>query len=157
MPTAAHKTDQLAELVCSNSLKSESEGSAPWLLKEELRRLDSLLLRVAQMARVPGGQALTVDREVFAQRSNTRHRGKSSHRTPARGGDFHPEGAITIVATGPLTSGALAEEIGRITGTERLFFYDSISPIVDAATIDLSIAFRASRYGKSIDSNATII
>ena len=150
--TAAHKTDQLAELVCSNSLKSESEGSAPWLLKEELRRLDSLLLRVAQMARVPGGQALTVDREVFA-REVTRAIAENP-RIELRRAEVTsiPEAAITIVATGPLTSGALAEDIGRITGTERLFFYDSISPIVDAATIDLSIAFRASRYGKSIDS-----
>jgi methylenetetrahydrofolate--tRNA-(uracil-5-)-methyltransferase len=149
--TAAHKTDQLAELVCSNSLKSESETSAPWLLKEELRRLDSMLLRVAQEARVPGGQALTVDREVFAREvtraieENPRIELRRTEVTSI------PEG-ITIVATGPLTSGALAEEIGRITGTERLFFYDSISPIVDASTIDLTIAFRASRYGKSIDS-----
>jgi methylenetetrahydrofolate--tRNA-(uracil-5-)-methyltransferase len=150
--TAAHKTDQLAELVCSNSLKSESENSAPWLLKEELRRLDSLLLRVAQQARVPGGQALTVDREVFA-REVTRAIAENP-RIELRRAEVTslPEGAITIVATGPLTSGALAEEIARITGTERLFFYDSISPIVDAATIDLTIAFRASRYGKSIDS-----
>jgi methylenetetrahydrofolate--tRNA-(uracil-5-)-methyltransferase len=150
--TAAHKTDQLAELVCSNSLKSESETSAPWLLKEELRRLDSMLLRVAQEARVPGGQALTVDREVFA-REVTRAIAENP-RIELRRAEVTslPEGAITIVATGPLTSGALAEEIARITGTERLFFYDSISPIVDAATIDLTIAFRASRYGKSIDS-----
>ena len=150
--TAAHKTDHLAELVCSNSLKSESENSAPWLLKEELRRLDSLLLRVAQQARVPGGQALTVDREVFAREvtgaieENPRIELRRAEVTSI------PEGTITIIATGPLTSGSLAEEIGRLTGVERLFFYDSISPIVDAATIDLTIAFRASRYGKSIDS-----
>jgi methylenetetrahydrofolate--tRNA-(uracil-5-)-methyltransferase len=151
--TAAHKTDQLAELVCSNSLKSESENSAPWLLKEELRRLDSLLVRVAQETRVPGGQALTVDREVFA-REVTRAV-EENPRIELRRAEVTsiPEGAITIIASGPLTSGALAEEIGRITGTERLFFYDSISPIVDAATIDLAIAFRASRYGKSIDSS----
>jgi methylenetetrahydrofolate--tRNA-(uracil-5-)-methyltransferase len=150
-PTPAHKTDQLAELVCSNSLKSEGENSAPWLLKEELRKLDSLLLRAAGEARVPGGQALTVDREVFA-------------REVSRAIEEHPrielrreevtavsEDAITIVATGPLTSGALAGDIGRITGAERLFFYDSISPIVEAESIDLGIAFRASRYGKSLD------
>ena len=81
-----------------------------------------------------------------------RHRRASPHRIAARRGDFHcPEDAITIIATGPLTSGALAEEIGRLTGAERLFFYDSISPIVEADSIDLSIAFRASRYGKSLD------
>ena len=150
--TAAHKTDQLAELVCSNSLKSESENSAPWLLKEELRRLDSLLLRVAQEVRVPGGQALTVDREVFANEV-TRAIEQNIHIELRRQEVISiPADCITIVATGPLTSGAFAEEIGRITGAERLFFYDSISPIVDAATVDPAIAFRASRYGKSIDS-----
>jgi methylenetetrahydrofolate--tRNA-(uracil-5-)-methyltransferase len=150
-PTPAHKTDRLAELVCSNSLKSESENTAPWLLKEELRKLDSLLLRAAQKARVPGGHALTVDREVFAQEvsraieENPRIDLRREEATTISGD------AITIVATGPLTSGALAQEIGRLTGTERLFFYDSISPIVEADSIDLSIAFRASRYGKSLD------
>ena len=78
-PTPAHKTDRLAELVCSNSLKSESENTAPWLLKEELRKLDSLLLRAAKQARVPGGHALTVDREVFAQEVSRRHRRESPH------------------------------------------------------------------------------
>ena len=149
--TAAHKTDQLAELVCSNSLKSESENSAPWLLKEELRRLDSLLLRMAQAARVPGGQALTVDREVFAREvsqaidANPRIELRREEVTSI------PQDGIGIVATGPLTSEALAEEICRITGAGRLFFYDSISPIVDAQSIDLAVVFRASRYGKSLD------
>ena len=150
-PTPAHKTDQLAELVCSNSLKSEGENSAPWLLKEELRRLDSLLLRAAREARVPGGQALTVDREVFAlavSRAIEEHPRIELRREEAVSID---ENAITIIATGPLTSGALAAEIGRLTGADRLFFYDSISPIVDAESIDLGIAFRASRYGKSMD------
>ena len=150
--TAAHKTDQLAELVCSNSLKSESENSAPWLLKEELRRLDSLLLRLAQQTRVPGGHALTVDRDVFAREVTSAI--EQNPRVELRREEVIsiPEDAITIVATGPLTTGALAEEIGRITGTNRLFFYDSISPIVDAASVDLGVAFRASRYGKSLDS-----
>ncbi len=149
--TAAHKTDRLAELVCSNSLKSESENSAPWLLKEELRRLDSLLLSAAAKARVPGGHALTVDREIFAQEvSRAIEENPRIELRRAEATTIH-EDAITIVATGPLTSGALAEEIGRITGAERLFFYDSISPIVDADSIDLAIAFRASRYGKSLD------
>jgi methylenetetrahydrofolate--tRNA-(uracil-5-)-methyltransferase len=150
-PTPAHKTDQLAELVCSNSLKSEAENSAPWLLKEELRKLDSLLLRVALQARVPGGQALTVDREVFARevsRAIEGHPRIALRRAEARS---IAADAITIVGTGPLTSGALAEDIGRLTGAERLFFYDSISPIVEAESIDLGIAFRASRYGKSLD------
>jgi methylenetetrahydrofolate--tRNA-(uracil-5-)-methyltransferase len=150
-PTPAHKTDQLAELVCSNSLKSEAENSAPWLLKEELRRLDSLLLRAAREARVPGGQALTVDREVFAREVSRAIQGHPRIELRRAEAASISEDAITIVATGPLTSGALAEDIGRLTGAERLFFYDSISPIVEAESIDLAIAFRASRYGKSLD------
>ncbi len=150
-PTPAHKTDQLAELVCSNSLKSEGENSAPWLLKEELRKLDSLLLRAAREARVPGGQALTVDRELFAREVSRAIEGHPRiELRRAEATSISPD-AITIVATGPLTSDALAEEIGRLTGAERLFFYDSISPIVEAESIDLAIAFRASRYGKSLD------
>src|SRR5580704_4164067 len=149
--TAAHRTDQLAELVCSNSLKSEAENSAPWLLKEELRKLDSLLLRVAQEARVPGGQALTVDREVFGRVVSRAIEGHPRIELRREEAASIPAGVITIVATGPLTSGALAQDIGRLTGAERLFFYDSISPIVDAESIDLAIAFRASRYGKSMD------
>jgi methylenetetrahydrofolate--tRNA-(uracil-5-)-methyltransferase len=150
-PTPAHKTDQLAELVCSNSLKSEAENSAPWLLKEELRRLDSLLLRAARSARVPGGQALTVDREVFAREVSRAVEGHPRIELRREEATSIVPGAITIVATGPLTSGALAEDIGRLTGAEQLFFYDSISPIVDAESIDGAIAFRASRYGKSLD------
>jgi methylenetetrahydrofolate--tRNA-(uracil-5-)-methyltransferase len=150
-PTPAHKTDRLAELVCSNSLKSESENTAPWLLKEELRKLDSLLLRVAQQARVPGGHALTVDREVFAQEVSRAIEENSRIELRREEATTIADQAITIVATGPLTSGALAGEIGRLTGAERLFFYDSISPIVEADSVDLSIAFRASRYGKSLD------
>jgi methylenetetrahydrofolate--tRNA-(uracil-5-)-methyltransferase len=149
--SAAHKTDRLAELVCSNSLKSESENTAPWLLKEELRRMDSFLLRAAQVARVPGGHALTVDREVFGDEIS-----RSIEENPHI--DLRREEAvsiaddgITIIASGPLTSDALAAEIGRITGSDRLYFYDAISPIVEADSIDMSIAFRASRYGKSLD------
>ncbi len=149
--SSAHKTDRLAELVCSNSLKSESESSAPWLLKEELRRCDSLLLACAQKSRVPGGHALTVDRDVFANEVTAAI--EANPRIELRreeAATISPDG-IAIIATGPLTSDALAQEIARITGVERLFFYDSISPIVDAESIDLSIAFRASRYGKSLD------
>ncbi|MBI4908362.1 MAG: methylenetetrahydrofolate--tRNA-(uracil(54)-C(5))-methyltransferase (FADH(2)-oxidizing) TrmFO [Acidobacteria bacterium] len=150
--TPAHKTDRLAELVCSNSLKSETRNTAPWLLKEELRRAGSGLLSAAETARVPGGQALTVDRTLFAQEVTSR-----IHALPqieVRREEVHalPSDGIVIVATGPLTSDALATDIARITGSGRLYFYDSISPIVDAETVDYSIAFRASRYGKSIDS-----
>ena len=149
--TAAHKTGELAELVCSNSLKSETENTAPWLLKEELRRMGSALLDAAMVARVPGGQALTVDRHVFAGEVTRMVEGERRIRLVRDEVQRIPGEGITIVASGPLTSGALAEEIGRVTGSGRLFFYDSISPIVEAETIDMGVAFRASRYGKSID------
>lgn len=149
--TPAHQTDRLAELVCSNSLKSESEGTASWQLKRELRRLDSLLLRAAGTARVPGGHALTVDREVFAaeiEGAIAAHPRIELRREEQR--EIPGEG-IVIVASGPLTSEPLAEAVGRLTGSGRLFFYDAISPIVDAESVDMSIAFRASRWGKSMD------
>jgi methylenetetrahydrofolate--tRNA-(uracil-5-)-methyltransferase len=150
-PTPAHQTDWLAELVCSNSLKSELESTAPWLLKEELRRLDSLLLRCAMIARVPGGHALTVDRDVFAREVTAAI--ASEPRIELRRGEVTTldEDAVWIVASGPLTSGALADEIARLTGSGRLYFYDSISPIVDAESVNTEIAFWASRYGKSTD------
>ena len=149
--TDAHQTDRLAELVCSNSLKSDQHPSASWLLKEELRRLDSLLMRAAVVARVPGGQALTVDRNAFAAEVTgaiESHPRIEIRREEMR--DVDPS-LPTIIATGPLTSDNLAGEIGRLTGSDRLFFYDSISPIVDAGTIDRAIAFPASRYDKSLD------
>jgi methylenetetrahydrofolate--tRNA-(uracil-5-)-methyltransferase len=149
--TAAHKTEWLAELVCSNSLKSEQENSASRLLKDELRRLGSLLLEIADRTRVPAGHALTVDREVFAAEVT-----RAIQDEPAIELRHQEIASLTpdrqwIVASGPLTSDALASEIARVTGAERLFFYDSISPIVDSESIDTSIAFRASRYGKSLD------
>ena len=148
--TPAHQTGRLAELVCSNSLKSEQEDTAPWLLKEELRRLDSLLLRAAERARVPGGHALTVDREMFAE--EVTRAVAEEPRIELRREELAriPEDGVAIIATGPLTSDVLAGEIARLTGSERLFFYDSISPIVDAETVDTSVAFWASRYGKSL-------
>ena len=150
--TPAHKTDALAELVCSNSLKSEQENSAPWLLKEELRRSASLLIKeIAPRTRVPAGHALTVDREAFAAQVTQaleEHSGIEIRREEIT--TLDPD-HIWIIASGPLTSDALAAEIARITGSQRLFFYDSISPIVDAESIDTSIAFAASRYGKSLD------
>ena len=149
--TPAHQTDRLAELVCSNSLKTDQEGAAPWLLKEELRRLDSLLLRAASTARVPGGHALTVDRVVFAEEVTRAIESEPLIELRREEAVAVAENQITIIATGPLTSDALAAEIGRVTGSDRLFFYDSISPIVEADSIDMTIAFRASRYGKSLD------
>jgi methylenetetrahydrofolate--tRNA-(uracil-5-)-methyltransferase len=149
--TPAHKTDRLAELVCSNSLKSESPDTAPWLLKNELRKMDSLLLRLADATRVPAGHALTVDRVAFAEAVTAAI--ENDPLIEVRREQVHSldTGKIWIVASGPLTSGALADEIARLTGSERMFFYDSISPIVEAGSIDLSVAFRASRYGKSLD------
>jgi methylenetetrahydrofolate--tRNA-(uracil-5-)-methyltransferase len=155
--TQAHKTDRLAELVCSNSLKSEQENTAPWLLKEELRLLSSLLIGdIAPGARVPAGHALTVDRDIFA--AEVTRRIEADPAIEVRREEVaslevlrSDSDAVCIVASGPLTSNALAEDIARITGSDRLYFYDSISPIVDADSIDLSIAFRASRYGKSLD------
>jgi methylenetetrahydrofolate--tRNA-(uracil-5-)-methyltransferase len=153
-PTAAHQTDRLAELVCSNSLKSEQEDSAPWLLKQELRRLGSFVLKAAATARVPGGHALTVDRDVFSTEVT---RAIAAHpRIELRREEVCevPGSGTTIIATGPLTSDPFADAIARLTGSGRLFFYDSISPIVEAETVDQTIAFRASRYDKSLDGTA---
>lgn len=147
-PTPAHQTDRLAELVCSNSLKSEAENTASWLLKEELRRFDSLLLQAAEKARVPGGHALTVDREVFSSEVTAAISAEPRIELRREEVTSIPEG-IAIVATGPLTSDALAQDISRLTGSNRLFFYDSISPIVEADSVDTNIAFWESRYGKS--------
>jgi len=147
-PTPAHQTDRLAELVCSNSLKTELESAAPWLLKEELRRLDSLLLGAAEAARVPGGHALTVDRQIFARQVTEAIAGEPLIELRREEVPAIPDG-ICIVATGPLTSDDLAEDIARLTGSGRLYFYDSISPIVEAESVNTNIAFWASRYGKS--------
>jgi methylenetetrahydrofolate--tRNA-(uracil-5-)-methyltransferase len=157
-PTPAHQTDRLAELVCSNSLKSESVNTASWLLKEELRRLDSLLLQAAQKTRVPGGHALTVDRDLFAEEVTSAIAAEpliDLRRDEVTAlGLTGIDADIWIVASGQLTRGPLAEDIARLTGSGRLYFYDSISPIVDAESIDMSVAFRASRYGKSLDDSA---
>jgi methylenetetrahydrofolate--tRNA-(uracil-5-)-methyltransferase len=149
--TEAHKTNDLAELVCSNSLKSESESSAPWLLKEELRRLNSLLLEVAKRTRVPAGHALTVDRVTFAQQVTEAISNHPHIELIREEVTEIPSEGIVIIASGPLSSDALAQSIARYTGSDRLFFYDSISPIVDAESINTEIAFAASRWGKSLD------
>lgn len=149
--TPAHKSDRLAELVCSNSLKSEQENSAPWLLKQELRRLDSLLIRTADRNRVPAGHALTVDREAFSQ--DVSDAVAALPGVEIRRGEVTaiPADGVAIIASGPLTSDALAQSIGELTGSDRLYFYDAISPIVAAESVDMAVAFRASRYDKSID------
>jgi methylenetetrahydrofolate--tRNA-(uracil-5-)-methyltransferase len=149
--TEAHKTADCAELVCSNSLKSESENTAPWLLKEELRRGGALLTSIAKETRVPAGHALTVDRHVFSRRVTERLQAEPLIEMVREEVTELADDAITIVASGPLTSDALAKRIGEATGASRLYFYDSISPIVDAESINQDIAFAASRWGKSLD------
>ncbi|HEY7405059.1 MAG TPA: methylenetetrahydrofolate--tRNA-(uracil(54)-C(5))-methyltransferase (FADH(2)-oxidizing) TrmFO [Candidatus Angelobacter sp.] len=147
--TPAHQTDKFAELVCSNSLKSESENTAPWLLKEEMRRVGSLLLRIAKETSVPAGHALAVDRESFAARVTEAISAEPRIKiTRQEVTEIRERDGLTIIATGPLTSDALSHEIGRLSGSDHLFFYDSISPIVEADSIDMSRVYMAARYGK---------
>lgn len=146
--TAAHQTADLGEIVCSNSLKSDELGTAPYLLKEELRRGGSLLIEVAHTVAVPAGAALAVDRERFSE-AVTRRVGNHPNIEIIREEvqDIPAEG-IVIVATGPLTSPELSRAISRLTGSNNLYFYDAISPVVDAETINTDIAFAAARYDK---------
>ena len=147
-PTPAHKTDRLAELVCSNSLKSNTPGAASWLLKEELRRSGSFLMSLADECAVPAGAALAVDRERFSE-SITRALGEHPLITLRREELREiPSEGLALMATGPLTSDALARSLQSLTGAENLAFYDAISPIVDAETVEHNRLFRASRYGK---------
>jgi methylenetetrahydrofolate--tRNA-(uracil-5-)-methyltransferase len=149
--TEAHQTADFAELVCSNSLKSESENSAPWLLKQEMRRAGSFLLRDADATAVPAGHALAVDRVEFSKRVADRIATTPNitvHREEVLTLDEHDPNTITILATGPLTSPALTKELQRLTGADHLAFYDSISPIVDASTIDMDKVYFAARYDK---------
>ena len=149
--TEAHQTADFAELVCSNSLKSESENTAPWLLKQEMRRANSFLLTAADASAVPAGHALAVDRIEFSAPRRRTTRAQPAHHHPARRG--HPlnendPDTITILATGPLTSSPLAAELQRLTGAQHLAFYDSISPIVDASSIDMDKVYFAARWDK---------
>jgi methylenetetrahydrofolate--tRNA-(uracil-5-)-methyltransferase len=139
----------MAELVCSNSLKSDSENTAPWLLKHEMRRADSLLMKIAAETSVPAGHALAVDRLEFARRVTEAV--EAHPRITVRREEFttiNESDELTVIATGPLTSDALAAEIGRLSGADRLFFYDSISPIVEADSIDQSKVYMAARWDK---------
>ena len=171
--TPAHQTADFAELVCSNSLKSDSENTAPWLLKEEMRRAGSLLLQIGRECAVPAGHALAVDRVTFAAKVTgaiSRGAGITVRREEVTRVDEDGE-PVTIIATGPLTSETLAEDIARLsadtsaaeanasnepdiaalkraTPTPRLYFYDSISPIVEADSIDMSRVYMAARYDK---------
>jgi methylenetetrahydrofolate--tRNA-(uracil-5-)-methyltransferase len=162
--TPAHQTADFAELVCSNSLKSDSENTAPWLLKEEMRRAGSLLLQIARQCAVPAGHALAVDRVVFAAKVTEAISQESQITIRREEVATLDADQITIVATGPLTSEALAAEITRLSSSlevpgsnnatlgasqnPRLYFYDSISPIVEADSIDMSRVYMAARYDK---------
>ena len=149
--TEAHQTAEFAELVCSNSLKSESENSAPWLLKQEMRRAGCCLLEEADRTTVPAGHALAVDRAEFSRRVRERIEGERRIRVvreEVRRIEEEDAETITVLASGPLTSPALAGELQRLTGTDHMAFYDSISPIVDASTIDMERVYMAARWDK---------
>ena len=150
--TPAHRTDRLAELVCSNTFKSTETSNAHGLLKAEMRALGSLILRAADEARVPGGSALAVDRELF---SDAVHRAVSSHpRIEIVRDEVTELPSPGIIATGPLTSDALSAAIQRHLGVESLAFYDAIAPIVAGDSLDPDVVFRASRYGKETMADA---
>jgi len=150
-PTPAHKTADLAELVCSNGMGALDPASAPGLLKEEMRQLGSVILDCARQAQVPAGGALGVDRLLFAQKVTekiSQHPNITLLREEVKA---IPDDGVVVVATGPLTSDALAESIRRLTQADALYFFDAISPIIDTESIDQTLVFRASRYGKGGD------
>ena len=152
-PTAVHKTDRLAELVCSNSFRGDKLDNAVGLLKEEMRRLDSLVMRAAEASRVPAGAALAVDRERFAEiitHTLSTHPLITIVREEIASIPDSSEREPVIVATGPLTSEALSADLARVVGGDHLYFYDAISPIVLAETIDRSKVFRQSRWDRSL-------
>ena len=152
-PTEVHKTDRLAELVCSNSLRGDKLDNAVGLLKEEMRRLGSLVMRAAEASRVPAGAALAVDRERFSQTITDAIQQHPDITVVREEIDRIPADRAMyplIIATGPLTSDALSRDVAAFVGGEHLYFYDAISPIVLAETIDMDIVFRASRWGRSI-------
>jgi methylenetetrahydrofolate--tRNA-(uracil-5-)-methyltransferase len=149
--TPAHRTDKLAEIVCSNSLKSDEPGTASYLLKEELRRAGSLVLEVAAATRVPAGAALAVDRHTFSELITKRIEEAPNIELIRDEVTTVPESDVAVIATGPLTSEALTFEVMKLTGSDQLYFYDAIAPIISADSIDTSIAFRAARYDKGGD------
>lgn len=151
MQTPAHRTDRLAEIVCSNSLKSDEPGSAPYLLKEELRRAGSLVMDCAKATRVPAGAALAVDRQKFAELITECIENNENIELVRDEVKSIAADEISIIATGPLSSDALTMEIMKLTGSDQLYFYDAIAPIVAADSVDRSIAFPAARYGKGGD------
>src|SRR5688500_7594253 len=149
--TPAHRSDKLAEIVCSNSLKSDEVGTASYLLKEELRRAGSLVMDAAMATKVPAGAALAVDRHKFAELITQRIEQEPRIRIVREEMQTVPDNEIAIIATGPLSSESLTTEIMKLTGSDQMYFYDAIAPIVAADSIDTSIAFRAARYDKGGD------
>jgi len=149
--TPVHQTGDLAELVCSNSLRGNALDQAAGLLKEEMRRMDSLVIRVADAVKVPAGSALAVDRGLFARQVTETVQALPGVRIHRGEVPRIPEDPVAIVATGPLTSPALSAEIAAFVGAHHLYFYDAVSPVVEADTIDFTRTFRASRYGKGGD------
>ncbi|ETW97524.1 MAG: tRNA (uracil-5-)-methyltransferase [Candidatus Entotheonella factor] len=145
-PTPAHETDLLGELVCSNSLKADTLTTAHGLLKAEMRRLDSLVLRTADASRVPAGSALAVDRQAFAAELTRAIEAEPNITLIREEVKTLPHDRLAIVASGPLTSAALTEQIQRRLGGEHLYFYDALSPIIAADSVDCSKTFMASRY-----------
>jgi methylenetetrahydrofolate--tRNA-(uracil-5-)-methyltransferase len=146
--SSAHHFPFFAELVCSNSFKSESIENASGILKEELGQLESLILKVAREARVPAGDSLAVDREVFSKKITQILGNLKNVEVIRKEVSSIPQNGITIIATGPLTSDGLSQEIQKVAGARHLFFYDAISPIVTANSINFQKAFKSSRYGK---------
>lgn len=149
--TKAHKTGGLAELVCSNSLGSVDPRNAPGILKEEMRRLDSLIIASAEQARVPAGSALAVDRDQFSLNVTQALEGHPNIRILHEEIADIPTDCLCIIATGPLTSDKLSQAIRAVTQAQHLYFFDAISPIIDADSINMDIVFRASRYDKGGD------
>src|SRR5690349_7709139 len=152
-PTEVHRTDRLAELVCSNSFRGDKLDNAVGLLKEEMRRLGSLVMRAADANRVPAGAALAVDRERFAQAVTdavSGHARITIVREEVARVPTDPSMFPLVIATGPLTSDALSKDIAALVGSDHLYFYDAVSPIVLADSIDYDVVFRASRWGRSL-------
>ena len=148
--TEAHKTDLFAELVCSNSLRNDSLETAVGVLKEEMRRMGSLVIAVADRTKVPAGSALAVDRDEFSRAISAALIAHPMVEVVREEMTAIPAGP-TIIATGPLTSAALGTDLNRLIGSRHLYFYDAIAPIVAAESIDMSVAFMAARYGKGGD------
>ena len=150
----AHNNKRLAEIVCSNSFKSNAITNACGLLKEELRRLDSLLIKIADETSVPAGQALAVDREMFSQKvTEELEKNPNIEIIREEFSKINETNGITVIATGPLTSEKMSEEIIRITGKDKLAFYDAAAPIIEKDSINFDIAFYGDRYGKEGDSS----